>query len=74
MPFYLQVAEFFLFAILMAITMVIFAIMAFFYQYVKHEREYEMADEKDTNVLVTDDKQAEEPDQPTEQETTQTNN
>ena len=58
----------------MAITMVIFAIMAFFYQYVKHEREYEMADEKDTNVLVTDDKQAEEPDQPTEQETTQTNN
>ena len=35
----------------MAVTMVIFGIMAYFYQYVKHEREYvEMGSDKD--VLV----------------------
>ena len=47
--------EFFLFSILMAIVTVIFAIMAYFYTYVKHEREYRDISEVESSGLVTDD-------------------
>ena len=36
----------------MAVTMVIFAIMAYFYKYVSFEREYELADGRDDQDLV----------------------